>query len=70
MISLPLIPSGNREVLNVRGGGELAAWSNVVGHPAFKDDGTKLSSGGVDGGSVSCKTAANDAKKDAQQQTY
>ena len=50
------------EVLNIGGGGELAAWSNVVGHPAFKEDGTELGSGGIDGSGVGCRTAANDAE--------
>ena len=50
------------EVLNVGGGGELAAWSNVVGHPAFEEDGTELGPGGVEGGGVGCRTAADDAE--------
>ena len=50
------------EVLNVGGGGELAVWSNVVGHPAFEEDGTELGSGSIDGGGVGCRTVVNDAE--------
>ena len=50
------------EVLNVGGGGELAAGSDVVGHPAFEEDGTELGAGGVDGGGVGSGTTADDAE--------
>ena len=40
----------------------MAAWSNVVGHPAFEEDGTELGSGSIDGGGVGCRTVVNDAE--------
>lgn len=50
------------EVLDVGGGGELAAGSDVVGHPALEEDGFELSAGGVDGGGVGGGAAADDAE--------
>ena len=40
----------------------MAVWSNVVGHPAFEEDGTELGSGSIDGGGVGCRTVVNDAE--------
>ena len=50
------------EVLDVSGGGELAAGGDVVGHPALEEDRLQLCTGGVDGGGMGGGAASDDAE--------
>lgn len=50
-----------REILHIGGSGELATWGDVVGHPAFEEDGFEFGTGSVDGGGVGGGAASDDA---------
>ncbi|RDY02585.1 hypothetical protein CR513_13937, partial [Mucuna pruriens] len=52
----------SRKILDVGGGGELAAWSDAVGHPAFEEDRLQLRARRVYGGSVRRRAASDDAE--------
>lgn len=48
-----------REVLDVGGGGELAAGSNIIGHPSLEENRLQLRSGGVYGSRVRRRATAD-----------
>jgi hypothetical protein len=50
------------EVLDVGGGCELTAGSDVVGHPSFEEDWFEFGTGGVYGGGVGGGTTSDDAE--------
>jgi len=52
----------SRKVLNVGGGGELAAGSDAVRHPSFEEDRLQLRSRRVNGGRVRRRPASDDAE--------
>ncbi|PON82760.1 hypothetical protein TorRG33x02_215360 [Trema orientale] len=49
------------EILDVGGGGELAAGGDVVGHPALEEDGLEFGTSGVDGCGVGGGATPDDA---------
>ena len=49
-----------REILDVDGGGELAAGGDVVGHPTLEEDGLELGTRGVYSHDVGSMTTSDD----------